>query len=270
MEEQDQTERVWLPHPYRHGLYATVALSAVGLGVAVVGAALSAAGAWSPAVAIVGAAFAALFALVGLIAWLFGLVQRHRAQIFWASDRPLVRWTYTEALWRRIKEAAWMGERDDWRPQWGCLTALLAVAGALAGGMVGADDSLGEALKQGAVGLLAGGGVGGLLGGAVALANHSAARLARAEPQPGRVALGPHEVYMPDSYFRGDGLHTYIIRAALEPAEAPVNLATLRLDIMGPLRPHGPREQQWDVLVPPEYEQAVAAASERLTALPRR
>ncbi len=205
----------------------------------------------------------AIFVIAWVVAWLGGLRQLGQIRTFLASDRPLLRWSYTPEEWREIKEVAWQEEQGDWRIQLGCLIAIFGLIGLLVGAMVGFDEGLEEAiiygLASGAGGLL----FGGLVGGAVASGNHVAARAAYRQTEPGLVALALHEVYANDQYFRGNGQTTYLKRASLLPAEPDIP-PRLLLELKVPPRPRSSSDQVWEVVVPPRLVQTVEAVIPQL------
>ncbi len=205
----------------------------------------------------------AIFVIAWMVAWLGGLRQLGQIRTFLASDRPLLRWSYTPEEWREIREANWQEERGDWRIQFGCLAFLLGLVGLLVGAMVGFDEGLEEAMIYGLAG--GGGGLlfGGLLGGVVAAGNHLAVRSAYHQAEPGIVAMAAHEIYANDQYFRGNGQTTYLKRASLLPAEPDVP-PRLLLELKVPPKPRTSSDQQWEVVVPPRLVQAVEAVLPQL------
>jgi len=129
-----------IPHPYQQGLPALVGVVALTFAIVLVSAIMAALGMWESGVVALSSMPLALFGLILLIVWLKGLAQVRQIEAFLASDRPLIRWTYTPAEWQEIKEVKWQEEKGDWKVQWGCLTALFGLAGLLAGLFIATDD----------------------------------------------------------------------------------------------------------------------------------
>lgn len=202
-----------------------------------------------------------IFGLSLLGTWLGGRVQVRRIESFLASQRPLLRWTYTPAEWQEIKEATWQEERGDWRIQLGCLTTLFSLTGLLAGAAVGAEEGIGDAIAGGATGTALGAMAGGIIGAAVAGGNYLAAWQAYRQPEPGEVALAPDEIYANGQYFKGNARSSYIRRAELIPG----HLAMLRVELQVPPRPRSSSEEEWLIIVPERIVQAVEAAIPELT-----
>jgi len=241
-----------IPHPYQQGLPALVGVVALTFIVVLVSAIMAALGVWESGVVVLLSMPLALFGLILLIVWLKGLTQVRQAASFLASDRPLIRWTYTPAEWQEIKEAKWQEEKGDWRVQWGCLTAILGLAGLLAGLFIAADDVSSslftlEAAIELATGALGGAAIGaiagGVIGAIVAGGNYLGARNDYRQPTPGHVALAPKEFYANDGYFKANG--NAITRVELtrgKPAILTIVTYTSRV--------RGPREEEWEIIVP--------------------
>jgi ABC-type amino acid transport substrate-binding protein len=208
-------------------------------------------GAWA-ALLMVGSGLFAFMALIWVIVWLWGLLQMRRIRAFMASDRPLIRWTYTTEEWAAFKNERWDDERSDWKVAFGCLAIIFALVGLLVGGMIGLDDDLAAAIGGALLGALAGGAIGALIGGTVAWGNHLGARrdLARANPDP--VVLGNQELYMNGDYFRGHGTRRYVREAQLEPGPP----LTLSITVLNP-KPRGGPEETWQVPVPERFAREV-------------
>lgn len=200
----------------------------------------------------------ALFVIVWVVTWLLGLRQLSQIRAFLASNRPLLRWSYTLDEWRELREAAWQEQQGDWRIQLGCLTAIFGLVGLLVSAMVGFDEGLEEAILYGLAGGAGGLLFGGLLGGAVAGGNRVAARAAYRQTEPGLVALAPHEIYANDQYFRGNGQTTYLKRASFLPAEPDIP-PRLLLELKVPPKPRSSSDEVWEVMVPSRLVQAVEA-----------
>lgn len=212
----------------------------------------------------VGLCAAIFFGLSALLIWVLGLIQIQRARSFLDSERVLVRWTYSTGEWAQLKEALWQEEKGDWKIQFGCLTILFSLVGLLTGVLIGLDEGLTEAVIYGLAGLFLGGLLGAGLGTIVAGSSYTSARQAYADPEPGVVALGAHEIYFGDAYFRGNGINRYIQEATLE--HGPMPMLVLRL--VFPPRPRMPSEEQWNIYVPPKWLDHVEAVIPQLTAQP--
>jgi len=239
--------------PYRRGLTAPLWLTLLALLATLAAWGLSAAGLIGSVFPILGVSFFALFGILTLAVWVWGHTQMHRAAAFLASDRPLVRWTYSPSEWERIKETAWTEEGGDWKIQLGCLTVLFAITGLITGILIGADEGVGEAIVGGVLGLVGGGVFGAIIGAAVAGGNHLGALRTRKQAQPGEVALGRDEVYALGNYFKGNGKSSYVRRVTLH-RDAPTRL---HVEIQLPARVRGPVEEAWMLPVPPQMIEAV-------------
>ncbi|MBN2392922.1 MAG: hypothetical protein JXR84_19480 [Anaerolineae bacterium] len=234
--------------PYRRGIIAPLWLTLLALFGTLVALGVSALGLTSYVFLAIAACFLALFGVITLIVWIWGRTHIRRATKFLASDRPFVRWTYSMPEWERLMGTGLEEEGGDWKVQFGCLTILFAIAGALTGVMIGADESFGQALLGGAIGLLGGGIVGGVIGAVVAGSQHLAMRRAYTRSEPGEVALGRDEVYALGNYFKGNGKSSYVRRVTLH-RDAPVRL---HIEIQLLPRVRGPVEEAWMLPVPPQ------------------
>jgi hypothetical protein len=214
---------------------------------------LYAAGIAIPALAWISLVFLAIFGLIWLTIWLLGGLHVKRAAAFLASDRPIVRWTYTAAEWQQFKEVIWQEEREDWKVQLGCLTVLLAIAGLLTGAMIGWEDGVLQAVGNGLIGAILGGLAGFVLGTLVAGGNYWGARQAYRQAQPGQVALGPGEIYANNAYFRADGVKWFIRGVEIHRG----NPTTLDFLLEFPPRPRMPLEEQWAIPVPNPWVERV-------------
>jgi len=241
--------------PYRRGLIAPLWLTGLALLCTLAAWGVSALGLTGYAFLVIAVCFFVLFGVITLIVWLSGRAQMRRAAEFLASERPLVRWTYSMPEWERLMGTGLEEEGGDWKVQFGCLTVLFAIAGALTGVLIGADESLVQALVNGAIGLVGGGAIGGILGAVVAGSQHLAMRRAYAHSAPGEVALGRDEVYALGNYFKGNGTSSYVRRVTLH-HDAPVRL---HVEIQLPPRVRGPVEEAWMLPVPPHKIEAIEA-----------
>jgi len=241
-----------IPHPYQQGLPALVGLVALTFIVVLVSAIMAALGIWESGVVALSSMPLALFGLILLIVWLNGLAQVRQIEAFLASDRPLIRWTYTPAEWQEIKEVKWQEEKGDWKVQWGCLTILLGLAGLLAGLFIAADDISSslftlEAAIELATGALGGAAIGalggGVIGAVVAGGNYLGARNDYRQPTPGHVALAPKEFYANDGYFKANG-------NAITRVELTRGKPTILTIVTYTSRVRGPREEEWEIVVP--------------------
>jgi hypothetical protein len=204
--------------------------------------------------------FLAIFGLMWLAIWLLGVLQIRRAVTFLASDRLLVRWTYSTAEWQQLKESLWREEKSDWKIQWSCLTVLLGSAGLLTGVMLGLEGDFLNVVINGMVGFMLGGLAGALIGAFVAGGNFLGARQFYQRSEPGEVALGIDEIYASGDYFRGDGVSGFIRRVTLHRNRT----TTLEFQLVVPPRPRMPREEQWIILVPEQFVEKVEEILPRL------
>jgi hypothetical protein len=193
-----------------------------------------------------------LFVIILAVGWLLGERQARQMRAFWASDRPQVRWVYTETEWATL--------RDSWRLPTGCLATLLGAAGLLAGALVAENNSLGWGLETllemagGALlGGLAGALAGGTLGAVVALGNWLAARRDYRQAAPGAVALSRDELYALDQYSRLDGESAWLEGVEWEGSHPARLILTL-----GTTRPRQ-RTELWELVVPDRMRPAVEA-----------
>ena len=235
------------PNPYLRGLIPILGLSAVSL-LAAIGLAV-----FTLPVAWIAWAFFGMFGLTWLIGWLLGERQRRRAINFLASQRPLVRWVYSSAEWQQIKDQARQETAGDWKIQWGCMTFLLALAGALTGGMLGLEEGILQIGLDALLGFGVGALFGGLIGGVVAGGNYWAAQMVYRDPEPGQVALGPDEIYVNGDYFKGDGINGYLQGAKIQRG----NPATLEFQLVFPPRIRRDPEETWTLLLPASQIEAV-------------
>jgi len=237
-----------LPHPYQRALIPLTGLAAFAFLASLALAIFNFRGLFW-----IGFVFFVVFGLLDLTIWLLGQLQVRRAKAFLDSDRPLIRWTYSAAEWQQVKENIWQEESADWKVQWGCLTILLALAGALTGGMLGIEDGILQLGLGAFLGFGVGALIGVLIGGIVAGSNHWAARLAYRNPKPGQVALGPNEIYVSGDYFRGDDVNRYIGEATIHRGQP----TTLEFQLVFPPRPRREPEETWSIPVPTHFLEKV-------------
>ena len=249
-----------LRHPHRRALVPIAGLVGFSLLATLVIWGLSLADLANPALAWVGFVFFVIYALILSAIWLAGLIQTRRARAFLASDRPLVRWTYSQVEWVQMKESLWQEEKGDWKIQWGCLTFLFALVGLLTGIMLGWEDGFLEVLVNGFFGLVFGGLAGTTLGILVAGGNYLGARQSYRQTEPGQVALGVDEIYASDEYFKGDGQISYIQDVKIQRG----NPSTLEFLIVFPSRPRQPSEEGWRIPVPVKWVEQVEKIMPRL------
>lgn len=240
-------------HPYQRAIITLAGFVGLALLVTLATWGLSAAGTIDFAITWIGMIFLAFFGLLLLVIWILGIRQMRRAKAFLESERVLVSWTYSTAEWQQLKETLWQEEKGDWKVQFGCLTFLLGLAGLLTGIMLGWQEGLLAVLTQGLVGLMVGGLAGSALGVLVAGSNYWSARQAHNNPEPGLVALGVNEIYASDDYFKGDEVNSYIRDVKLTRDKT----VTLVLELVFPPRPRMPSEEQWSILVPPQWVERV-------------
>jgi hypothetical protein len=203
-----------IPNPYRESFPALLGLVALTLFLAIGGGIMVALGRWDAGLIVPVSIPLALFGLLLLIVWLLGESQRRRAAAFLASDRPLVRWTYTPQEWQEITDEKWEEVKGDWKLTAGCLTGLFGLVGLLVGLMIAADDISShqpfleiaiELIPGGLIGTALGALVGVLIGLPVAGGNFLAARKLHRRSLPGQVAVASTEFYVNGHYFEANG-----------------------------------------------------------------
>jgi len=214
----------------------------------------------NPALIGIGLIFFIVVSLMLTIIWLLGLRQVGRARAFLASDRPLVRWTYSQAEWDQLKESLWREEKGDWKVQWGCLTVLLALAGLLTEVMLGWEDGFFDVIISGSIGLVLGGLAGAVLGMLVAGGNYVGARQSHKQTTPGQVALGVDEIYASGEYFKGKGRISYIREVQIHRG----NPSTLEFLLIFPPQPRMPTEEDWHIPIPAKWVEPVEEILPRL------
>lgn len=240
-------------NPYRRGAIPLIGLTVLFLTITLLIYGLNQVALTESVWSIIGLIFTLIFGLITVIIEIIGALQVRRIKNFLASERPLVRWTYSSAEWTQIKDIIWQDQRNDWTIQFGCLTALLALAGLLSGLMVGAEDGFIPALSGGFIGLLAGALAGGIIGALVAGGNHLAAILVRRDDKPQIVALGVNEIYANGQYFKGDGVRSYIQAGNLLRGTPTL----LEIQIKMPPRVRMPEEETWQIPVSSAWIQKV-------------
>jgi len=203
-----------IPNPYREGFPALLGLVALTLILAAAAGLMVALGKWDAGLMVPVSIPFVMFGLLLLVTWLLGELQRRRIVAFLASDRPLVRWTFTSAEWREIVDVKWEDEKGDWKTMWGCLTGLFGLVGLLVGLAIAAGetsfsppilDAVVETVSGGLIGMALGAIVGAAIGLAVAGGNYLALRTMHDRSVPGQVALAPTEFYANGEYFRANG-----------------------------------------------------------------
>lgn len=242
-----------LHNPHQRALITMGGLAGLSLLACLLSLGLSAAEIINPALIWISLVFLAFFGLIWLVIWLLGWLQIRRAAEFLASERPLVRWTYSTAEWQQFKEVIWQEERADWKVQLGCITILLAIAGLLTGAMLGWEAGVLQTVGNGLLGTLLGGLAGFLIGALVAGGNYWGARQAYRQAQPGQVALGPGEIYANDAYFKADGVRWFVRGVEIQRGSP----ARLEFQLEFPPRPRMPLEEQWVIPLPDEWVEDV-------------
>lgn len=244
-----------IKHPHRDAFPTLIILTALSVIVTLLGGIL----AWLrilsiPAVPYIAGSFGLFCGVILVIVWLLGLNQMRRTAAFLASDRVLVRWTYTPEEWDTIRCQRQETTRGDWKLALGCLTVIFAITGALTGVLIGLDDDLGTVLLDGALGLFVGGLIGGILGLAVGGGNALGAWLAYRDLHPEQIALGASEIFANDQYFRSHAPYRYILKAYWDSEDT----AFLLYDLWNP-KPRGGSEETWSIYVPSRMHAAVEA-----------
>ena len=241
-----------IPNPYREGFPALLGLVALTLILTAAGGLMVVLGKWDAGLMVPVSIPFVLFGLLLLVTWLLGELQRRRIVAFLASDRPLVRWTYTSAEWREIMDVKWEDEKGDWKTMGGCLTGLFALVGLLVGLAIAAGetslsppslDAVVEVVSGGLIGLALGIIVGAAIGLAVAGGNYFALRTMHGRSVPGQVALAPTEFYANGEYF---GTNSGVIQGVDfqpgTPAILTITTYTWRF--------RRPPEDEWVIIVP--------------------
>ncbi len=235
--------------PYARALRTVLALFLLALAALIASAILARAVEGAFAGVVVSGIFAALFGIILLAILGAEGVRRRQVEAFVASDRPLLRWTYTPTQAKRIRAGRWEEERSDWKMQFGCLTGLFGLVGALVGVMGYFSGELDPLVATGA-GLA----FGAMVGGVVAVANHAGARAERGAGGPMMVALGIGEFAFDGEYFRERGAEHVIETMRLEEDTSP----TLVIETWSrPWYQRTPLEQEWHIPVPKEQVDAV-------------
>jgi len=235
--------------PYARALRTVLALFLLALAALIATAILARAVGWSLVGVVISGAFAALFGIILLAILGAESVRRRQVEAFVASDRPLVRWTYTPTQAKGIRAERWEEERSDWKVQLGCLTGLFGLVGVLVGLMGYFSGELDPLLA-----IAAGLAFGAMVGGVVAVANHAGARAERGAGGPMTVALGIGEFTFDGEYFRERGAEHVIETMRLEDDTSP----TLVIETWShPWYQRAPLEQEWHIPVPPKQVDAV-------------
>jgi hypothetical protein len=242
-------------NPYQRALVVLAGLTALFLlsGLLALGLATQDTDGLLKVLALISLGLVALLGLLWIVIWFWGKVQVRRSKSFLASNRPLVRWVYTDEEWREIKEIVWQDEQNDWRIQLGCLTFLFGLVGLLVGMALGAEEGISEALASSLVGAVWGIVAGAAIGATVAGGNYLAARLEYLQPEPGQVALAPNEMVANGGYFRGDGYSSYVRRVDLHPGSPTI----LRIEMRVPHRRRTSNVEEWFIAVPGRVLDAV-------------
>jgi hypothetical protein len=243
-----------ISNPFWPGLLPLLGITALALlgflGVAgLVWAGVMPAGALGPA-----ALPMALFGIISVIIFFWGQLQIGKIRDFLNSERPQVRWTYTQAEWDVQQEARWQEAREQLFLPLGCLAFLFGIAGLLVGGALAADQVSSSSLDLeewltialgGVAGALAGGLAGALMGGVVTLGNWLAAWQSYRQIEPGAVALNEQEIYALGRYVKIDGGSTRLVQVEWErgfPTKLLLTISTAQ--------PRRRREELWDIVVP--------------------
>ena len=240
-------------NPYRLGMIPLIGLTALFLIVTILIYGVNRVALTESIWGLIALIFTLFFGLISVIIWIIGVLQVRRIKEYLASERPLVRWTYSSAEWTQIRDAIWQDQRNDWALQFGCLTALLALAGLLSGLMVGAEDGFISALRSGVIGFLVGALAGSLIGALVAGCNYLAATSARRDDKPQSVALGIGEIYANGRYFKADGIRSHIQNSKLISG----NPTLLEIQLKMPPRVRMPAEEIWQIPVSSAWVQKV-------------
>ncbi len=203
--------------------------------------------------------FVALFTLMLFATWLAGQNQSARANKFLQSEHCVLYWELTPEEFQPFKELQKAESNNDWKVQLGCLTALIAICGALTGFLVGLDEDLTQGILKALLGLLIGGGIGLALGAVTVLGNKIIEQRAYRRTAPYQAALGIGEVYMDGNYFR-QNRERHIRSADFDPDDARL----LNIQLHLPMRVRRSSEETWQVIVPERMKEEVLAFLPRL------
>jgi hypothetical protein len=244
-----------IPNPFLPGLWPLLGITALTLAGFLVVGGLVIVGIVPGGALLLAGLPVALFGAVSVFVVLWGQNQVRQIRNFLGSERPQVRWTYTVEEWAALRETRWQEAQEDRLLPAGCLAFLLAAAGLLVGGALGASnasfsgfdwETLLEIGVGGILGALAGGLVGGLIGSIVTLGNWQAARQSYRQMQPGEVALSRREIYALERYVNLDDASTQLKQVDWErghPTRLLITISTwlprndeLILDILVPER----------------------------------
>ncbi|MCU0241699.1 MAG: hypothetical protein MUF51_04680 [Vicinamibacteria bacterium] len=256
------TEEVQIRNPRAGATCSMLGLLALLAFIVVITGALAAFDVVTWALAIVPALLFAFFFLVGSGVWLQGATHVRRIREFLASDRPIVRWTYSPGEWETVRTLRFNESKGDWKLQLGCASALFALIGLLTGGLIGLEQGAGEGLLGAIIGTAVGLAIGIGLGGSIALGSHLVLRRARANVHAEHVALGPHEYYANGEYFRREGRHRYIESVGFLPASTDGFIELLM--VMWWPRGRGVKRQNLTILVPDRMRASLAAVLAQL------
>jgi hypothetical protein len=243
-------------NPYQQGMVALWGLIGLFSIPVIIALPMVAFGKWGSVILIPVSSPFLLFCLVQGVVWLMGQTQVKQIQDFLASDRPLLRWTYTQAEWEAIKSGQWEETKGDWKLALGCLTSIFGLVGLLVGILGMASGEINPFVSTG-VGVI----LGGLIGGVVAGGNYLAARREYLQSDPCQVVLAPTEFFYNGQYFRADGDDSRIERVEYKRGN-PSQL------ILGtyyhPWWMRAREEGEWVIIVPRRVEEQVEAVMQSI------
>ncbi|MDD5111314.1 MAG: hypothetical protein PHG85_02075 [Candidatus Altiarchaeota archaeon] len=175
--------------------------------------------------------------------WISGMLEAKKTEEFLSSSRPKVRWTYTPEEWKRIIDAQWENEKDDWKLQLFGLTFIFWLVGSLVG-IMGILDGSGDINPLAAT---AGGLIFGLaLGIPIAVGSRLAVQWEYSHTNP-QTAIGTEEIYYNNQYFKADGKGCLIYKAEVvkEGVTAKLVIETASSSLS---ERHG--TQEWEIPIP--------------------
>jgi hypothetical protein len=197
----------------------------------------------------------AVWAFMLITMWGWGELRRKAIINFWNSDRPLVRWRYTNEEWYEVKTERRKRDLEGIEMAPGCMAFLFGLIGLIAGFMIGIEE-MENPIGTGLIGLLIGGGVGGVLGGLSYLGNKLSANWAYNKEERAVVALGEKEVLYGRQYFKYNGITRYFDQLTLEDGD----LSQLVVKMEDYAWSKSSSKETWSIPVPSRMIDEVQAA----------
>jgi hypothetical protein len=235
-------------NPYQSAQYVLWGLVGLFAIPVVIGVVMVMRGTWPGSVLILISMPFLLFCGIGVITWGMGQIVIRQIEAFLASDRPLLRWTYTPAEWQEIQDRRWAEDKEDWKLQLGGLTFIFGLVGLLVG-LMGMGNGLNPFVTT-PIGLAFGLSVGVVVAGG----SHLAARQAYLGDEPCQVVLAVGEFFYGGQYFRASGDRKRIESVEFKrghPSELVLNTYSWNI--------RSSTEDEWDISVPPRLTDQVEA-----------